>query len=360
MKRSGHSDAAAIWACPRCRGGLERSTDEFVCGDCGAGYSIVAGIPDFRRNTAARNGIEEEYDRVRRLNADARHLSAGELVFRFFSSRPSFSPSNARSRTRSIVDGPDRLSGEIEGWLRPCMPDGGPVFDLGCGAGQLLVALRRAGHPALGVDLSLDLLVIARALLREEGLEASLAAGEAEALPLRNASVPAVVSLDVIEHVEDPAPYLAEIDRVLTVGGSLALSTPNRFSLAAEPHVSVWGVGWLPRRLQRPYVEWRTEKSYEGVRLLGQRELRRLVEEHTSLDPEILVPPIPDEEIEHFPVYRRFLARLYNRLLRSSVVRFLIRPVAPFYRLRAFEAASDHQRAGRPRLGSDGGPSDGR
>lgn len=176
-----HADAA-VWVCPRCRGRLDWKEDEATCKDCGAEYAVVAGIPDFRQTATVRAGIEEEYDRVRELSADAKHLSAEELLLRFFSARPSWSRRDARSRTRSIVEGPDRLSGEISGWLDPCMPDDGPVLDLGCGAGQLLMALRRAGHPALGVDLSLDLLVITRALLREEGLDAELAAGRAEAL----------------------------------------------------------------------------------------------------------------------------------------------------------------------------------
>ena len=68
-----------------------------------------------------------------------------------------------------------------------------------------------------------------------------LAAAHAEALPLADGAVSGVISLDVIEHVAEPRRYLREIERVLAPGGNTALSTPNRFSLAAEPHVFVWG-----------------------------------------------------------------------------------------------------------------------
>lgn len=88
-----------------------------------------------------------------------------------------------------------------------------------------------------------------------------MAAALGEALPLADGALSGVVSLDVIEHVDRPDAFLNEIDRVTRPGGRLALSTPNRFSLAPEPHVMVWGVGLLPRRYQARYVAWRSGKA---------------------------------------------------------------------------------------------------
>ena len=84
-------------------------------------------------------------------------------------------------------------------------------------------------------------------------------------------------AFDVIEHVGDPAAYLREIDRVTRTGGRLAIATPNRFSLAPEPHIGVWGVGWLPRTLQRRYAEWRSGKPYAFTRLMSTWEAARLL-----------------------------------------------------------------------------------
>lgn len=334
--RSERGPEDEILVCPRCRGALRWESTTVACGTCGSDYPIVAGLPDFRLGGRDEGEREREYARVRALSADAERLSAEALLLRFFSSRTWSSGREARARTRQILDGTVRLSRELDGWLSPCLQGEGPILDLGCGAGQLLVALGRADRVGIGVDLSLDLLVIARALLRQNGCSGVLAAGQAEALPLKDDVVHSVVSLDVIEHVDDPVPYLREIDRVLEAKGAVALTTPNRFSLAAEPHVSVWGVGWLPRRYQRWYAESRSGIPYTGVRLLSQGELRSLLCSHTRLVPEISVPPIPPEDIARFPVRRARLARIYNRLLRWAVARSLLRRVAPFYRVLAF------------------------
>src|SRR5205814_6303531 len=118
-----------------------------------------------------------------------------------------------------------------------------------------------------GVDASLVNLVVARRLLAARGHRARLAAALVERLPVSDASMSAVLALDVVEHLGDAGRFLSEAARVLRPGGRLALSTPNRFSLAAEPHVSVWGVGWLPRRWQPAYVRRRSGIDYAWVRL---------------------------------------------------------------------------------------------
>lgn len=143
----------------------------------------------------------------------------------------------------------------------------------------------------------------------------------------------AVISLDVIEHVADRQVFLREIDRVTRVGGRLALATPNRFSLAAEPHVSVWGVGWIPRRWQATFVRWRSGKSYAYTCLLSTWEAARMLRRNTTFSFRILLPEVSEEEIRHFPRYRQALARLYNRLIERSVLRRFFLAVGPFFRV---------------------------
>ena len=94
-------------------------------------------------------------------------------------------------------------------------------------------------------------LLVARKRLDEEGLgprpaRLRLRRGLAARATGRSRGV---VAGDVIEHVADQAATLAEAYRVLRPGGRLFLASPNRFSLAPEPHVGVWGVGYLPTAL---------------------------------------------------------------------------------------------------------------
>lgn len=61
----------------------------------------------------------------------------------------------------------DRLTGDIPFLLAVATETGGPVLELGCGSGRLLVPLARAGFSVTGVDSSPEML--ARARLRLDG-----------------------------------------------------------------------------------------------------------------------------------------------------------------------------------------------
>src|SRR5262249_37577128 len=149
--------------------------------------------------------------------------------------------SRIRRRARQVMDAPTRLRSEIKGWLRSTIAPG-LFLDMGCGAGVLLAAACAEGYHGIGIDVSLVWLIAAHRLLSERGCPPVLAAALGEALPLPDRSLSAVVALDVIEHVTDAGRCLGEIDRVTVSRGRIALATPNRFSLSAEPHVFVWGV----------------------------------------------------------------------------------------------------------------------
>jgi predicted SAM-dependent methyltransferase len=66
-------------------------------------------------------------------------------------------------------------------------------------------------------------------------------------LPFAANSLQVVVASDVIEHTPRQREFLQSCWRVLAPGGMLFLVVPNRFSLSIEPHVRLWGVGFLPR-----------------------------------------------------------------------------------------------------------------
>jgi SAM-dependent methyltransferase len=189
-------------------------------------------------------------------------------------------------------------------------------------------------------------LVVASRVIAESGSRPVLAAAMAEALPLANGATSGVASLDVIEHVSEPRAYLREIDRVTRPGGRIALATPNRFSLTAEPHVFVWGVGWLPRPIQRPFVRWRSGDPYEYTRLLSTWEAARLVRRYTHFDARITIPTVPEEAIAQFPKRRVLMARFYNLLVRLGWFNWFFFAVCPFFRIIGTRRDSDEGRGG--------------
>jgi len=111
-------------------------------------------------------------------------------------------------------------------WLK--IPPGGIVLDVGCGPASITASLARAVGPSglvLGVDLSKAML--ARAVRTEKGSQIGFLHADAQQLPLREATVDAVVSMAVLQLVPDPAAALAEMARVLRPGGRLAVLVPT-------------------------------------------------------------------------------------------------------------------------------------
>jgi SAM-dependent methyltransferase len=93
------------------------------------------------------------------------------------------------------------------------------VLDLACGAGYGTRILRAARAQVVALDLD-------RVCARAAGGPALCA--RAERLPLRDASLDAVVCFEAIEHMPEPARVLDEIARVLSRSGVAFLSTPDR------------------------------------------------------------------------------------------------------------------------------------
>ncbi len=333
------SIAPLPWCCPACHGAITVAGDDARCVRCERRYPHYDGIVDFRMGGEAWIDIEADVALALQLLAmpDA---SGARLARHVFGARPAWTEERAARYTHIVAEAPSHLLGDVTSWLRPVFTTSGDLVDLGCGAGGLLAAAAGTGRAMIGIDVSLAWLVVARAFVREQGGTTVLAAAFGEALPLADHAVTGVVSLDVIEHVAGRDAYVAEIARVLAPGGCLALSTPNRFSLAAEPHVNVWGVGWLPRRWQRRYAEWRSGLSYRSIFLFSYPELVRTVCQSGELTCSVHAPLVPAASFAGFTRRRALLARLYNRCVPAPFFQQVALCFGPFFRLVAYKSSS--------------------
>ena len=100
------------------------------------------------------------------------------------------------------------------------------ALDVGCGAGLLCEPLARMGASVTGVDAAPENIEAAKAHSALSGLAIDYRAGEIAAQGLGTFDV--VSSMEVIEHVTDPAAFVAELARHLKPDGLMLLSTPNR------------------------------------------------------------------------------------------------------------------------------------
>lgn len=106
-------------------------------------------------------------------------------------------------------------------------PRGATVLDLGGGSGWVAEVLARFGFRPVVVDVSPPLLRLARERLTAGGWQGSAVSGDMTALPLRPASVDAVIVLDALHHVGALRAVLAEVRRVLVPGGQLLVGEPG-------------------------------------------------------------------------------------------------------------------------------------
>jgi arsenite methyltransferase len=106
--------------------------------------------------------------------------------------------------------------------------EGETVLDLGSGAGaDVFISARRVGPTgkAIGLDMTDEMLELARANAREAGVEnVEFVRGYIEEIPLGDASVDVVISNCVINLAADKGRVLAEVARVLRPGGRFAVS----------------------------------------------------------------------------------------------------------------------------------------
>jgi ubiquinone/menaquinone biosynthesis C-methylase UbiE/uncharacterized protein YbaR (Trm112 family) len=270
------SDAAPSFVCPACRAPLTHvpgPDERYDCAVCARTYPVVIGIPDFRLRPDPWIGLEADREKGGALEERTRGADLETMVREYWAMTPGTPREHAERFTRHVLDAERRA----EQWLAGAGPEasGGWWLDVGCGTADLVVAASRRGQRAVGIDIAFRWLVVARRRLQLAGLDTPLVCCNAEHLPFAAGSFSRVVSLGTLEHCLDAAAVLSESGRVLGGGGSLHLRTVNRFTLLPEPHVGVWGVGYLPRRWADAYVRWRSGQRYEHHRLLSPRELRR-------------------------------------------------------------------------------------
>ena len=119
-------------------------------------------------------------------------------------------------------------------YLPPRVPRSGRLLDVGCAAGFFL-AEARAHYEVQGVELSAWSSQYAR-----ERLQLPVFTGTLQQAALPDDHFDVVTLWDVIEHVPDPVPLLAEAARVLKPGGRLVLSTGDWGSAYAQRKGPDW------------------------------------------------------------------------------------------------------------------------
>jgi SAM-dependent methyltransferase len=204
------------------------------------------------------------------------------------------------------------------------LPDdlvGRDVIELGCGTAYLSAWLARRGARVTGIDNSEEQLKTARALQVEHDLEFPLIHGNAESVPLPDASFDLAISEYGVSIWADPYRWIPEASRLLRPGGELVFLVNGTLWVLTVPDTD--DEGPAADRLLRPYFgmhrfEWPDEPGVEfylgygdWIRLLRANgfEVVDLIEIQApkgAVSPEHLVDP---EWAHRYPAEQIWRAR---------------------------------------------------
>ena len=124
------------------------------------------------------------------------------------------------------------------------------ALDVGCGGGLLSEAMAAAGANVTALDLSPELIDVAKLHLLESGLKVDYRLQPVESLAEElPGQFDVVTCMEMLEHVPDPAAVLAACARLLKPGGRLFLSTLNRTPAAFA--LAIVGAEYVARLLPR-------------------------------------------------------------------------------------------------------------
>jgi len=134
---------------------------------------------------------------------------------------------------------------------------GARVLDVGCGVGQVVGRLQAEGFEAHGVEVSEPNVAHAKKISDRCQMY------DGKHLPYPNRHFASVGALNVLEHVDEPESFIAEVVRVAAPGGKIVFSSPNFFRALGirdyHPKMRGFGNKWRNwRRLREKQRQMQT------------------------------------------------------------------------------------------------------
>jgi len=222
--------------------------------------------------------------------------------------------------------------GEVWNWDRPAgrrrwmrrvdmimagLSPGMEVLELGCGSGYFTRELAKSGAKITAIDISPDLLALARRDIPAANV--TFLVENAYAMTFQDDRFDAVIGISVLHHL-DIAKGFSEVFRVLKPGGTICFSEPNMLN----PQIAIQkNVPYIKKRLgdspdETAFFRWQLIKL---LRQYGFADVK--VEPFDFLHPNIPGTMVPSLErvcllMERIPVVREIAGSLHIKATKPS------------------------------------------
>lgn len=202
------------------------------------------------------------------------------------------------------------------------------VLDLGCGCGDY--ALLFDSHSYLGMDLSERMILQARELYPQYEFRI----GDAEQTQLNSESWDLVLSVAVLEYLEDPNPHFSEVSRLLKPGGWAVISVQNAEDKSKHRDAKIVNSISFLRDLKRKFLPdrpsktgWRPEKDAVIVHLRhSERDMADLGNKYgldllaTRFVNLGVIPGVFDQYLDLNPLFSKIMcSNMLNNILKGYI-----------------------------------------
>jgi len=124
------------------------------------------------------------------------------------------------------------------------------ILEVGTGSGWFPILCQLRGLQCKGLEISPQLIEMAKEIGREQGVEPDIELGNLEDYPLPENYFDVVMASSVFEHVEDWRTGVHKVYRTLKPGGILYFESTNKFSFTSGEYARIPLYGWMPNWLR--------------------------------------------------------------------------------------------------------------
>lgn len=194
-----------ILRCPKCRGDLrQRSPRKIICSGCNKEYDVISAVPVMLPESGNRKSGKSKWHEIYHRLIKQEEIEKEIAKYKKYYLKPTF--------------------GQIKPWL--IYPKGSYYLEAGCGLTVMGMEMSKRGYRIFGIDNNLDILLKARSVYKERGIEGNFVCGDLVYCPFKDNTFDFIYSGSTIEHIEETDRVVREFSRILNPQGRVFNTVP--------------------------------------------------------------------------------------------------------------------------------------